>query len=80
MKQPLSIRRMTSLLVKRPLRRIIFNDYQQHITSEMYASVLQGSGHQFEKLRSKFTDAERQLERELGIKEGEKQIADRKHV
>ena len=70
MKQPLSIRRMTSLLVKRPLRRLIFDDYQQHIVSEMYAYVLQGAGHQIEKLRSKFTEVEKKLEKELG--EGKK--------
>ncbi len=72
MKQPRSIRRMTSLLVKRPLRRLIFNDYQQHITSEMYAYVLQGTGHETEKLRSKFTEAEKGLKKELDEKEQDK--------
>lgn len=70
MKQPQSVRRMTSLLVKRPLRRLIFDDYQQHIVSEMYAYVLQGAGHEIEKLRSKFTEAEKGLEKEL--EEGKK--------
>ena len=68
MKQPRPIRRMTSILVKRPLRRLIFDDYQQHITTEMYAHILEGAGHQIEKLRSKFTDVERGLEKELAKK------------
>ena len=70
MKQPRSVRRITSLLIKRPLRRLIFDDYQQHIIGEMYTYALQGAGHQIEKLRSKFTDAEKKLEKELG--EGKK--------
>jgi len=65
MKQPRAVRRLTSLLVKRPLRRLIFEDYQQHIASEMYAYVLQGKGHEIDKLRSKFTEAEKRLEKEL---------------
>jgi len=65
MKQPRQVRRMTSLLVKRPLRYLISRDYQLHIVSEMYSEVLGGHGHQIDKLRSKFTEAERRLEREL---------------
>ena len=70
MKQPRSVRRITSLLIKRPLRRLIFDDYQQHIIGEMYTYALQGAGHQIEKLRSKFTEVEKKLEKELG--EGKK--------
>lgn len=65
MKQPRSTRRLTSLLVKRPLRRAIFDDYQQHIAMEMYGYVLQDAGHEIDKLRSKFTDAEKRMEKEI---------------
>ncbi|MFC1982941.1 enoyl-CoA hydratase/isomerase family protein [Chloroflexota bacterium] len=64
MKQTVPVRRLTAQLIKRPLRRLIFNDYQQHITTEMYTEVLQDTGHQIDKLRSKFTEAERKLEKE----------------
>ena len=72
MKQPRSTRRLTSLLVKRPMRRLVFDDYQQHVAMEMYGYVLQGAGHEIDKLRSKFTDAEKRLEEEVLIQEGKK--------
>ncbi|MFC2007356.1 enoyl-CoA hydratase/isomerase family protein [Chloroflexota bacterium] len=68
MKQSRPVRRMTSQIVKRPIRRMIFNDYQQHINTEMYTEVLQDTGHQIDKLRSKFTDVEKSFEEGLGKK------------
>ena len=65
MRQPRSTRRLTSLLVKRPMRRLMFEDYQQHVATEMYGYVLQDAGHEIDKLRSKFTEAEKRMEREL---------------
>jgi enoyl-CoA hydratase/carnithine racemase len=62
MKQPRATRRLTSLLVKRPMRRLIFENYQQHIATEMYNEVLHGKGHDVDKLRAKFTDAEKRFE------------------
>lgn len=64
MKQPRTTRRLTSLLVKRPMRRVLFNDHQQHIAMEMYGYVLEDQGHEIDKLRSKFTDAELRFEEE----------------
>ncbi len=65
MRQPRSTRRLTSLLVKRPMRRLVFEDYQQHVATEMYGYVLQDAGHEIDKLRSKFSDAEKRMEKEL---------------
>jgi enoyl-CoA hydratase/carnithine racemase len=69
MKQHRATRRLTSLLVKRPMRRMVFEDYQQHIGMEMYGYVLQGAGHEIDKLRAKFTPAEKRFEEELIAKE-----------
>lgn len=69
MRQPRATRRLTSLLVKRPMRRLVFDDYQQHVATEMYGYVLQDKGHEIDKLRAKFTDAEKRMEKELLAKQ-----------
>lgn len=48
MKQPRPVRRLTHQLAVRPWKRLIMDDYQVHITSEMYSSALLRSEHDFE--------------------------------
>ena len=48
MKQPRPVRRLTHQLAVRPWKRLIMDDFQVHITSEMYGSALLRSQHDFE--------------------------------
>jgi enoyl-CoA hydratase/carnithine racemase len=47
MKQPRSVRRLTHTLTVRPLKRLLMDDYQVHIISELYSQALLRYGHRF---------------------------------
>jgi len=53
MKQPRPVRRLTHQLTTRPWKRLIMDDFQVHITSEMYSSALLRSPHNFKFLKER---------------------------
>ena len=59
MKQSRPVRRLTHQLTVRPWKRLLMDDYQVHITSEMYGSALLKAMHDFEKIKSTWTEAEK---------------------
>ena len=52
MAQPRAVRRLTHQLAIRPWKRLLTDDYQVHITSEMYSYALMKSKHDFEVIES----------------------------
>jgi len=59
MKQPRSTRRLTSQIIKRPLKKLILEDYQLHITSEIYDHNLTGRTHDFVAVSKKWLENEK---------------------
>jgi len=51
MKQPRAVRRLTHQLTARPFKRLIMDDYQVHIASEMYGFALLKYKHDFEAVK-----------------------------
>ena len=51
MAQPRAVRRLTHQLAVRPWKRLLTNDYQIHITSEMYGVALMKSQHDFKVIK-----------------------------
>jgi enoyl-CoA hydratase/carnithine racemase len=47
MQQPREIRRLTTQIVRRPLKRLLMNDFQVHIPQEMYGMRLTDNKHNF---------------------------------
>ena len=59
MKQPRSIRRLTHQITIRPWKRIIMDDFQVQIGLEMYGNEMVHLRHDFERIKSAWTEAEK---------------------
>lgn len=61
MKSPRPVRRLTHQLTVRPWRRLLTDDYQVHITSEMYGFALSRSRHDFDLVKKERKQSEKKL-------------------
>jgi enoyl-CoA hydratase/carnithine racemase len=59
MKQPRPIRRLTKRITSRPWKRMFYNDFDVQIANEFYGFALTKGAHNFDEIKGKWTDAEK---------------------